>query len=169
DLAIDEFLHGVERCTGQGRRVQLGEHDIGRSSLVKSAERDPHLVVQPESDEDELPHRSARIPGRLFSFPPKTLNREPRNRGPCGRGVSSFRGSAGKKSDVGSWIWASCTSICASSGKETDYSSRRRRGWISTFQRTSGNSRRDSWTSGATTTSLTYRSRSADRFPARST
>src|SRR2546426_264997 len=91
----------VERSTGQGRRIPLGEHDVGRPSLVKSAERDPLLVVQPESDEDDLPHRSARMAGRLFSFPPKTLNRVPRNRGPCGRGVSSCRRSLGKKSDVG--------------------------------------------------------------------
>ncbi len=169
NLPADEFLHRFERCTGQGRRVQLGEQEIGRPSLVKSAKRNPLLVVQPESDEDELPHRSARMAGRLFSFPPKTLNRVLRNRGPCARGASSFRGSAGKKSDVVSWIWASCTSISASFGKETVSSSRRRHGWTSTFERNSGNSARDSWPSGATKTSLRCRSRSADRFPVPST
>src|SRR6266704_3896104 len=169
DLAADEFLHRFERRAGQRRRVQLGEHDIGRPSLVNSAKRNPLLVVQPQSDEDEFPHRGARIAGRLFSFPPKTLNRVLRNRGLCARGASSCPRSAGRKSDAGSWIWASCTSICASSGTVTDYSSRRRHGWISTFQRTSGNSARDLWPSGATKTSLRCRSRSSDRFPAPST
>src|SRR3989442_5539886 len=74
DLAVDEFLNGFERSTGQGRRIPLGEHDVGRPSLVKSAERDPLLVVQPESDEDQLPHRNARMAGKAFYLTPHNPN-----------------------------------------------------------------------------------------------